>query len=134
MDKLISSPLHWVSQEDVENNIGFVYIIYELNTNMKYIGCKKFWSKVKYKPLKGKKNCRWKYKESNWKSYTSSSNILNEKIKDNPKNYNLEVLKLCKTVTDMKCVEAWCQLQYYIHGYWYELYNEMINLRLRIRE
>ena len=38
--------------------IGFVYEVYDTEAKMKYIGKKKFWSKVTKPPLKGKKNKR----------------------------------------------------------------------------
>ena len=39
-----------------EDCIGFVYEIRDTETDMKYIGKKKFWSKVSRPPLKGRKN------------------------------------------------------------------------------
>ena len=114
--------------------VGFVYEIYEISTGMKYVGIKKFWKKVKYKPLKGKKNKRHRIIESDWKTYCTSNKKLQEKMKNNPKDYHKTILKCCDSVTRMKAYEAYIQLNYYFRGDWDELYNEMINLRLRIRK
>ena len=38
--------------------VGFVYEVYDTETEMKYIGKKKFWSRVTRPPLKGIKNKR----------------------------------------------------------------------------
>ena len=40
----------------IEDYIGFVYEVYDTEAKMKYIGKKKFWSRVTRPPLKGKKN------------------------------------------------------------------------------
>ena len=51
-------------EEAPKEYIGFVYEITDKETNMKYIGKKKFWSRVTRPPLKGKKNKRRSIKES----------------------------------------------------------------------
>jgi hypothetical protein len=54
-------------------------------------------SKKKMKPLKGKVNARRKIVESDWKTYTSSSNIINDYISKNGKDGILfEILYLVK--------------------------------------
>ena len=64
---------HWKFKKkpDIHNMFGFVYVITNLQTTKKYIGCKQYWHYSKRK----------KTKESNWKSYTGSSALLNEDIK-----------------------------------------------------
>ena len=113
---------------------GFCYKILEKNTGMIYIGIKRFWKIVKYKPLKGRVNKRHKRVETSWKDYTTSSLLMQEKIALNPDNYDRIIIKLCKTKTEMKCWEAYHQLRYYTTGRWDKIYNEVINLRLRIRK
>ena len=115
-------------------HLGFVYQIIERDTDIRYIGIKKYWEKVTLKPLKGKKNKRHKLVESDWKTYNTSSKLMQEKLESNPKNYVKEILYECDSVTDMKAIEAFIQLNYYNMGVWYKLYNEMINVRLRIRK
>jgi len=77
---------HWIKSNEIdffgdENKeyFGFVYRII-LPNGFWYIGSKQFVSNKKLKPLKGRTNARRKIVESDWKSYTSSSNVLNEYI------------------------------------------------------
>lgn len=119
--------------EKIENYVGFVYIITELNTGMQYIGIKKFWKTTKYKPVK-RKTKRHTIKESDWKDYNSSSKELQAKILVDPNNYKKDIVRCCKSITEMKVHEAWLQMDYYVSGNWNKLYNEMINLRVRIRK
>ena len=114
--------------------VGFVYKIYEQDTGKAYVGIKKFWKTVKWKPLKGKKRKQKKVIESDWKTYNSSNKELQEKIKENPDNYTKHIIRICDSVTEMKAYEAYYQLEYYVAGEWHRLYNEMINLRMRIRK
>ena len=68
-----------------ENNIieklpsdceAFVYLITNLTNNKKYVGKKLAKFKTTKPPLKGKKNKRRGYKESDWKTYWGSSDHL----------------------------------------------------------
>lgn len=113
---------------------GFVYKITEIDTGKFYIGIKKFWSNKTLKPLKGKKNKRHTRVESDWMYYNSSNKELQKKINKNPYNYKKEILHLCETVTKMKSLETYLQLKEYLFGDWKNMYNEMINLRVRIRK
>jgi len=125
----------WVNPPtDYEGFAGFVYCVTELDTGMKYIGIKRLWKTLKLKPLKGKKNKRHKRVESDWRTYNTSNKELQVKLANNPLNYEKKVLTCCLTVTDLKAMEAYMQLQYYFDGYWDSLYNEMIHLRIRIRK
>ena len=138
--------------ESYDEYIGFVYEIEEIDTGMKYIGIKKFWTTVKKKPtkfrmkdgvyLKDKKGKRITNtrttkehikKESDWRKYNSSSPILQEKIKQNPDNYKKKIISCHKSVTDLKIEEAYLQIKAYKSGNWDKYYNNMINLRLNIR-
>ena len=114
--------------------IGMVYMITEKSTGMIYIGIKKFKKKVTLPPLKGRKNKRHKLVESDWRTYNSSNKELAKKIEKNPKNYDKKVIRCCETVTEMKAVECFYQLEYYMSGNWDLLINEVINLRLRVRK
>jgi hypothetical protein len=44
------------------------------------------------------------------------------------------ILKQCGSVSEMKAHEAYFQLQNYVNGDFDKLYNEIINLRLRVRK
>ena len=131
--------------------LGFVYRITELSTGMIYIGQTKMWYIEKKNPTKfvmkdgkhvkdklgkripctrtTKKHTR---KETAWRDYNSSSNILQEKIKNNPNNFKKEILRLCESKMDMNCWETYIQLGYWASGEWHKLYNECINIRGRI--
>jgi len=74
---------HWQLAEGVDYRpeaFGFIYEITNTVTNKKYIGKKQCTSRIKRKPLKGKTRNRIDKKESDWKSYTGSSNELNTDI------------------------------------------------------
>lgn len=94
---------HWVMSKCVEefgdnakDLFGMVYKI-TLPNGYWYIGSKQFQSKKKLKPLKGNVNARRKVVESDWKTYTSSSNIINEFISKRGKNGILfEIITLIK--------------------------------------
>lgn len=93
----------------IKDHIGFVYIIEELNTNMKYIGKKLFW-KSAFR-TKNKKRKRVKL-ESDWKTYYGSNKILKEKVVDNENNYKRTILRLCKTKGECSYYEAKYQFDY----------------------
>jgi len=118
---------------NIDDYTGFVYEVVEQKTDKRYFGIKKFWKVVKYKPLKGRTNKRHITKETDWKNYMTSSPVMQEKLKSDRKNYKMYIKKLCKSVTEMKAWEAYYQLEYYVNNEWHKLYNEVINLRLRIR-
>ena len=80
---------HWQLLEGLdykEDAFGFIYLITCTINNRKYIGKKQCISKVKRPPLKGKKKCRRSTKESDWKTYTGSSNDLNADIAEHGKD------------------------------------------------
>ena len=43
------------TSEMIDENVGFVYEVYDTQTKMYYIGKKKFWSRITRPPLKGQK-------------------------------------------------------------------------------
>ncbi len=73
---------HWIYAGNFEPTewFGFVYRIVDLDNNKEYIGKKQFWGKVTKPPLKGKKRRRITYKDSGWRTYTSSSTHINDAI------------------------------------------------------
>lgn len=122
-----------VNNIDIQKYEGFVYKITELQTGMMYYGIKKFKKRIRRKPLKGKKRVRIDYVESDWKTYSTSSPELSERLHGSPESYKKEILVLCTTVVEMKATEAYLQLKEYMDGNWHNLINQVINLRLRIR-
>jgi hypothetical protein len=124
---------HWILVESLEFNeldFGFIYQIENLVTKKKYIGKKQLQSKLRRKPLKGKKRVRIDYKESDWKSYTGSSNELNADIeKYGKENFKFTILKMCNSKWEMAYYECKLQLEYDVllrDDY----YNGIINVRI----
>lgn len=120
--------------EDITPYVGMFYEVQELDTGMIYLGIKRYWKKVRMKPLKGKKRKRIKMMESDWKTYNTSSKIMQEKLIKNPGNYRKIIKKNCLSITELKCEEAYEQLHCYLSGNWHMLYNQVIHLRVRIRK
>jgi hypothetical protein len=90
---------HWQFDEefDIKEWFGFIYRITENTTNREYIGKKQFFSN-RTKTVVGKKNKKHFKKESDWKTYTSSSIELNKSIiLYGKENYTFDILSLHKT-------------------------------------
>lgn len=126
----------WINAPETTptDKVGFVYVVKEIDTNMVYYGIKKFWQTKKLKPLKGKKNKRHRVYETDWRNYKTSSPLMQFKIEKNPNNYLMYIMDICESITEMKAKEAYHQLRHYVNNDWDSLYNEVINLRLRIRK
>jgi hypothetical protein len=93
--------------DELSKWVGFVYLITENDTNMKYIGKKLFWSTKKLPPLKGKKRKRTVVSQSDWKTYYGSSEELKLLIENNGSdNYTREILHLCTGKGEMSYLEA----------------------------
>jgi len=90
----------------IGDNIGFVYIVTDTVSGMKYIGKKGFFSKVTKPPLKGKKRKRRSIKESDWKTYCGSSESVKTLVEENGlDNFEREILHLCKSKGEMSYTE-----------------------------
>ena len=93
--------------EDLSEWVGFVYVITEKDTDMKYVG-KKFFHKKKTLPVtKTRKRRKHTRVESDWKGYFGSSvkvqTLLEEKGAD---SFDREILRLCKTKGDCAYYET----------------------------
>ena len=126
---------HWALGEGVEmteETFGFIYIITDntVSPPKSYIGKKQCVSRVKRKPLKGKKRNRIDCKESDWKSYTSSSNEINENIKNYGKDkFIFKILRTC----DSKWALAYYEIKEQIENevlFKEEFHNGIINCRI----
>lgn len=106
---------HWMLDESLyltESFFGFVYKIENKITGKYYIGKKQCSRKIKKKPLKGRVNKRITVSESDWKTYTGSSNDLNEDIKKYGKeNFNFTILKICGSKWELAYEEIKEQLK-----------------------
>ena len=124
---------HWILNEDIlieDSTFGFIYEITNTILNKKYIGKKQCTSRIKRKPLKGKTRNRIDHKESDWKSYTSSSNELNEDIQKYGKDkFIFKIIKICNSKWALAYYEIKEQLDQNVllsENY----YNGIINVRI----
>tara|TARA_Y100000310_G_C20391747_1_gene673141 strand:+ start:166 stop:591 length:426 start_codon:yes stop_codon:yes gene_type:complete len=127
MDKLG----HWqYDGEWPKNCFGFIYEIKNKTTGMKYIGKKQVQKIIKRPPLKGKKNKRHVITESDWKTYTGSSNELNEAIKTQKKtDFAFTILRICYNKWELSYYEA--ELQFKLGVLLSsKYYNGIINCRI----
>lgn len=95
------------SEDELKEFVGFVYLITEKETGMKYVGKKLFHRKKTLPPLKGQKRKRRSLVESDWKTYCGSSENVKEAIKLNGiESFRREILHLCKSKGDCSYLEA----------------------------
>lgn len=85
------------TEDMIEDNVGFVYIITNLTNNKFYIGKKLFSKSKTYQKNKKKKKKRV---SSDWLTYTGSNDQLNIDIK-NGHQIKKHILHLCKS-------KGWC--------------------------
>jgi len=127
---------HWegLILENQEPPYGFIYRITNLTNNKKYIGKKQCKTILKRPPLKGKKKKRHEVKETDWRTYTSSSRELNEDIEQIGKEqFKFEIIKICDSKWTLAYEEAKIQFEEEVllrHDY----YNGIINLRIGKRK
>jgi hypothetical protein len=124
---------HWIISESIylnEDTFGFIYEITNTVSGKKYIGKKQCKSKLKRKPLKGKKNKRVEIKESDWREYTSSSVELNEDIKKLGKDkFIFKIIRACGSKWELAYFEISEQLakDVLLRD---DYYNGIINVRI----
>ena len=124
---------HWTTNETFNNDIlpyGFIYRITNLVSGKVYFGKKQIKSVKKLKPLKGRKNKRHFDIETDWKTYTSSSNDVNEDIvKLGKDKFAFEILRFCESKFELAYYEAKIQFEHDVllkKGF----YNGIINCRI----
>lgn len=109
---------------------GFVYLITNLTNNKKYVGKKLAKFKTTKPPLKGKKNKRRGYKESDWRDYWGSSDRLNEDVATlGTDKFKREILYFCKSRAELSYLEAREQFERRVLET-DEYYNGIINVRV----
>lgn len=93
-----------VTDSDAVGNVGFVYLITNLDTNRKYVGKKKFFF-TKTRTVKKKKK-REKV-PSDWKEYYGSNKELHADIESiGSHRFKREILRICKTLGECSYYEA----------------------------
>ncbi len=76
---------------------GFVYLVVNTSSQIKYVGRKYFWAKTR-KKVKGRKRRKLVVKESDWRTYKSSSEDLKKAIAmHGVEAFEFRVLQLFKT-------------------------------------
>lgn len=122
---------HWkVYQAVPEDAFGFIYEIVNTISGKKYIGKKQMKRKIRRLPLKGKKRKRIDYIESDWKTYTGSSDVLNIDIAANGKDkFVFKILKFCNSKFELSYFEAKMQFEKDVLLS-EEYYNGIINCRI----
>ena len=127
--------MQWTYNGKVINSIseeyeGFVYLITNTTTGQKYVGKKLAKFKTTKPPLKGKKNKRRGYKESDWRDYWGSSDTLNADVVNlGPENFTREILYYCTSRGEMSYLEAREQFDRKVLET-DEYYNGIINVRV----
>lgn len=122
---------HWkVYQAVPEDAFGFIYEIVNTINGKKYIGKKQMKRKIRRLPLKGKKRKRVDYVDSDWRTYTGSSDALNIDIAANGKDkFVFKILKFCNSKFELSYFEAKMQFEKDVllsEDY----YNGIINCRI----
>jgi len=104
---------HWEfpHEFDPADWFGFIYRIIEKDTGREYIGKKQFQS-IRRVKLKSRKNRKVVRKESDWKTYTSSSTHLNAAIEEKGiSNYQFIIESLHETKGSMYYREVEMQIK-----------------------
>jgi len=124
---------HWITSVDIRNDevpFGFIYRITCLCNLKQYIGKKQCKSILKRKPLKGKRNKRHEERETDWRTYTSSSRELNEDIITYGKsNFKFEIIRICESKFELAYFETKLQFEEEVL-FREDYYNGIINLRV----
>lgn len=96
-----------VTIDDIKDYVGFVYLITETSTGMKYVGKKSIWSTKKRKPLKDGKRRKSLKVETDWMQYWGSSEDFQALVELKGESaFTREILHLCKTKGEMNYMEA----------------------------
>lgn len=122
---------HWQCDFPIPvGTYGFLYEITNTTNNRKYIGKKQMQSIRKLPPLKGKKRKRRKVIDTDWKTYTGSSDALNKDIELLGKDaFSFKIIKLCCSKSELAYYEAKIQFENDVL-LTEDYYNGIINCRI----
>lgn len=94
-----------VTEDDIANHYGFVYIITNLSDNRKYIG-RKYLTKAGYKTVKGKRK-RIRI-SSGWENYWGSNKKLQEDVERLGENlFTREIIRWCDSKSECSYYETY---------------------------
>jgi len=92
-----------VRKEQIEDYVGFVYLIENLIANKKYIG-KKLFRKTRTKKVNGRR--KKTVAASDWQEYYGSNKDLLEDVKSlGPENFKRTILHMCKSKGECNYLE-----------------------------
>ena len=95
------------NEDTLKEYIGFVYVITERDTNMKYVGRKLFHRSKTLPANKSRKRKKKVLVESDWQTYYGSSAQVKENLKmKGEDSYYREILRLCKSKGECSYYEA----------------------------
>ena len=127
--------MSWYYKDDLitelpEDCEAFVYLITNLTNDRKYVGKKLAKFKTTKPPLKGKKNKRRGYKESDWRTYWGSSDHLNNDVAElGEDKFKREILYYCPSRGVASYIEAREQFERRVLET-DDYYNGIINVRV----
>jgi hypothetical protein len=97
----------FTSEDIPENTIGFVYLLTNFETKIKYVGKKLFFRTIKRPPLKGQKRKRKEIVESDWATYCGSSDTVKQLVEEKGIGlFKREILYLCENKGELSYREA----------------------------
>ncbi len=118
------------SEDELAEYTGFVYIIEEESTGMKYIGKKLFWRTKTLGITKTRKRKKKVKVESDWRNYHGSNKKLLERVQGKSDEvYKRYILKLCRSKGECSYYEAKLQFEHDVL-FRDDFYNEMIMCRI----
>lgn len=119
------------TSNDIEDYVGFVYILTDSTNGKKYLGKKTLVSKRKLPPLKGKTRRRTKLVESDWQTYYGSNDEIKSLVEQGGGDrFHREIIHLCKSKGEMTYMEAKLQFDYEVLLKPDEWYNGIIQCRV----
>lgn len=95
------------SEEILKEYVGFVYLITEKDTNMKYVGKKLFHRRKTLPITKTRKRRKKVLVESDWRTYFGSNDRLQSLVEERGSEaFHREILHLCISKGDCSYLEA----------------------------
>lgn len=95
------------SEEVLQDYVGFVYLITERDTNMKYVGKKLFHRRKTLPITKTRKRRKKVLVESDWRTYFGSNDKLQSLVEEKgAEAFHREILHLCNSKGDCSYLEA----------------------------